>query len=902
MKKLETRIKSHDKDIERMCNAHYQGFVDCIHELLQVRPQAQRLKREMSSINSDLIKSSDNVLRKADELIRYRRILVNSEEAIENLSSCLPVLEMYQKLVTQMDGSKYYPALKTLEQLENNYLPLVSKYRFAQTMCAKIPKFRDDIKRASEKDLMDFLENVRRLSGKIGEVAMKTSARQQNFGNVDFHESTDGSLLFNDMKSTSCQPNQPMIHTNSSNNLIVNSASSHSINSSTNSSPAHANVTGAISKNSRGNSVGSSASGGSATSNHINNPPVGRKKRRAPPPPNPFTGEIEDHPSPDQNSESSDTISGTGAVNPTSTNMMDGGSSSPSAAEEMSATDLIDFSPVYRCHHIFTCLGSREYFEEDYRNQRKQQARLALQSPINMHESIEGYKNYFCGIMGFFVIEDHILSTAPGLVTKSYLDDLWENALTSLLASLRTHSSYCTEEILMLQIKRSIMLFSYTMKSHGFNVNPLMNLLLEIRDQYNEILMKRWVLIFRQIFEADNYHPIQVNHMSEYNEVISEFPYVDPEYLQVSSCNSSSEPKVEFPKKFPFSSFVPKVYSEVKKFIICCLQFSQDLNSSQTEIEDMVRKSTNILLTRTLGGCLSSLIKKPSLGLLQLIQITINTNYLENACGHLEEYINKIINSSQILGIGSTGSLSGTTINMSSPVVTSATDTTTSHLARLQGKSMFKDTRADAESQIYLQLNQKIDEFFELASYDWMLIESRGVASSYVSDLIAFLKSTFEAFTNLPLKVAQTACHSGCKHMASSLMNFLMDEEVKCVSPGALEQFNLDLIQCELFAASEPVKGFEDGSLQMCFTELRQLIDLFTSWDWSTYFADYGKQDSKFLRVNPQSALNLLEKIKEADKKKNLFASLKKNERDKKKLIDTVSKQLRQLVINNNSM
>lgn len=37
------------------------------------------------------------------------------------------------------------------------------------------------------------------------------------------------------------------------------------------------------------------------------------------------------------------------------------------------------------------------------------------------------------------------------------------------------------------------------------------------------------------------------------------------------------------------------------------------------------------------------------------------------------------------------------------------------------------------------------------ASYDWLLNEPEGQASSYLTDLIAFLKSTFEAFTNLPV-------------------------------------------------------------------------------------------------------------------------------------------------------
>lgn len=39
-----------------------------------------------------------------------------------------------------------------------------------------------------------------------------------------------------------------------------------------------------------------------------------------------------------------------------------------------------------------------------------------------------------------------------------------------------------------------------------------------------------------------------------------------------------------------------------------------------------------------------------------------------------------------------------------------------------------------------------------------------------------------------------------------------------------------------------------------------QLLDLFMVWDWSTYLADYGQPSSKYLRVNPATALALLEK------------------------------------------
>lgn len=44
MDKLEDRIRVHDKDIERMCNYHYQGFIESVNELLKVRGEARKLK------------------------------------------------------------------------------------------------------------------------------------------------------------------------------------------------------------------------------------------------------------------------------------------------------------------------------------------------------------------------------------------------------------------------------------------------------------------------------------------------------------------------------------------------------------------------------------------------------------------------------------------------------------------------------------------------------------------------------------------------------------------------------------------------------------------------------------------------------------------------------------------
>lgn len=110
------------------------------------------------------------------------------------------------------------------------------------------------------------------------------------------------------------------------------------------------------------------------------------------------------------------------------------------------------------------------------------------------------------------------------------------------------------------------------------------------------------------------------------------------------------------------------------------------------------------------------------------------------------------------------------------------------------------------------------------------------------------------------------------------MLALLLNEEVKQMSMGALNQINLDLLQCERklhmkskqkslswfffleYAASEPVKGLQEDAFLSYFVKLREILDLFISWDWPTYFHDYGKETNKYKKVDPETAIILLEK------------------------------------------
>ncbi|KAL9890876.1 exocyst complex component Sec15 [Glossina fuscipes fuscipes] len=720
---LEMRVRSHDKEIERICNLSYQGFIDSIQELLQVRTQAQQLAQEVQTMDKSLQLVSAALIQQGNDLVKARQIESNLASAIEALKECLPALECYIKFCQQASNKQYYQSLRTLEILETQHLPKLRSYRFVTQMRLAIPVVKENIRRSAEADFREFLENIRRFSPRIGKEAID--------------------------------------HTKKLQKRDINTI-------------------------------------------------------------------IEDHKKALKNR------------------------SSAGDENNLSAQDLIDFSPIYRCLHIYNVLGQREYFEKDYRQQRRDQAKLVLQPPPGMHDNLEAYKLYICAIVGFFVVEDHVKNTAGDVVTSSYLEELWSSSLSKFVNEISMSSSSCTDPNILLRIKNLIMLSINTFKCYGYTVNVLWELLHNMRDHYNEVLLQRWVHVFRDILDKEQFLPMLVENQEEYEAIIERFPF-----------HSEQLESTAFPKKFPFSRMVPEVYHQAKEFMYACMKFAEDLTLSSNEVAAMVRKAANLLLTRSFSGCLSVVFRNPSVALPQLIQIIVDTQYLEKASPFLDEFVGHMTN----------------TCN----TVSGVTQTTS---------AMFHVARQDAEKQVSVRICSKIDEFFELSEYDWLLVEPPGKASVFITDMISYLSSTLESFASKLPTIAQAACRRTCEHMAEKIYAILFDDEVKQISNGALQQINLDLMQCECFAESEPVPGIKEGELSKYFLKCRQLLDLLTMEEWATYLHDYGNKENRYHLVHPQSIIIILEKIREADKK-TMFSVLRKN--DKKKLLETVLKQLKHL-------
>ncbi|CAI4220836.1 unnamed protein product, partial [Auanema sp. JU1783] len=250
-----------------------------------------------------------------------------------------------------------------------------------------------------------------------------------------------------------------------------------------------------------------------------------------------------------------------------------------------------------------------------------------------------------------------------------------------------------------------------------------------------------------------------------YTSLIAENEKEFNNIVKLFPLNKRSLENSSYPRYFPFSNLVVNVYTQAKSYLVGCMRFMEHLQLTQSEIDDTVRRYANVLLSRWSGSIKDFAARQKSLA--TLIQLTINISYLEKACKSLGTYVTAL----------TTG----------------------------------------AEECI----RDKIDEILELGRYDWELPASSGQASDHITDLIKFLSTTFSTFAVLPQSLSRHVCMQTCKHLSDRLSDTVLQPDVQAVSPGALEQFSLDVMQCEMFTMQAPVEGFEKNALAMTFVHLR---------------------------------------------------------------------------------
>lgn len=208
----------------------------------------------------------------------------------------------------------------------------------------------------------------------------------------------------------------------------------------------------------------------------------------------------------------------------------------------------IDFRPLYQCIQIYDALGARDELQHSYQEDRRAQAFLILSSfsneatsgastsPPNSVFSLDALASLMESIVGFFIIESHVLRTTRSFRSEQDVDDLWDEMCEKVVAIVGNGLKGCEDPEVFLGTKLKVLTFVQTLEvSTGFpvarescsdrwqgyeyGVDRLNALLLTLFERYSELLQRKFGADFEQIVLDDDHQSMVVNDLDEFTKV-----------------------------------------------------------------------------------------------------------------------------------------------------------------------------------------------------------------------------------------------------------------------------------------------------------------------------------------------------------------------------------------------
>ncbi|EHA24392.1 hypothetical protein ASPNIDRAFT_182079 [Aspergillus niger ATCC 1015] len=466
----------------------------------------------------------------------------------------------------------------------------------------------------------------------------------------------------------------------------------------------------------------------------------------------------------------------------------------------------VDFTPLFECLHIHRSLGHMDRFRVEYANTRRRQKELLLPASITLiDEDGASLHNLLEEMAGFAIVERSTMKRVPDLRSSVDVDELWDSMCQTavILISEALHEVDNAESLL--KIKNLIALFMQTMNTWDFHVGVFDDFLLILFRKYADLLKKRFSDDFREIVSTDDYMPMPIQTIEEFDKVLNVSWYSPDKSReeQVSVCLTL----------FPNVSFVLHRHPQL---------FEPALDE---------------LLSDKVCDTLVERLSSQYLG--QIVQILINLEHFELACRELELLL-----------------AAARSQNVSGDVVT------------LNATEKFRSNKKAAEKRIFEVVNSKIDDLIETAEYDWMASVPPAEPSNYMQTLTRFLSNIMNStLLGLPTEIKELIYFDALSHAANMILALPLSPEVKKINPNGVMALAKDVEYLSQFVDSLGVPILRENLDELQQTvQLMQADNTDEFYDISTRNKKYGRVDAIHGPVLLEKIIRTVQSPVKADK------------------------------------
>lgn len=171
--------RGEEQRIRRICDENSGDFVAAVDKLLKVRSSTVSLRHRVGELNEEVQAGGTSLGGKKKQLLESQRTQAKVDEAIETLQLCLKVLDNAKRIDGMIEERRYYPALRSLDELESHHLSPLQAHDFAHYLHSSLPSMRSRIRQAVIREMKEWLFEVRQKSRTVGRLALKAMEDRQ---------------------------------------------------------------------------------------------------------------------------------------------------------------------------------------------------------------------------------------------------------------------------------------------------------------------------------------------------------------------------------------------------------------------------------------------------------------------------------------------------------------------------------------------------------------------------------------------------------------------------------------------------------------------------------------------------------------------------------------------------
>jgi hypothetical protein len=352
------------------------------------------------------------------------------------------------------------------------------------------------------------------------------------------------------------------------------------------------------------------------------------------------------------------------------------------------------------------------------------------------------------------------------------------------------------------------------MQSWSYSVTALDTFLLKLFEKYAELLKRRFSDDFQEIVSTDDYMPMPINKIDEYDKVVNVSWYTA----------DKAREDIRFPCVLPFSQMYPLCCIDIRNFLNQFYFFSDDHFQHPKVIDETLKTSLDELLSQSVCHLLVERLNSQYLG--QIVQILINLEHFETACQELEPLL---------AAARSTASIGGS--------------------VSLCATEEFRSNKKTAEKRIFELVNSKIDDLIGTAEYDWTARTLEKEPSNYMQTLTRYLSNIMSSvLLGLPTEIKELIYFDALSHAATMILSLPLSLEVRRINPNGV-----DALAKDVQYLTEFVDTLENPILRENLDELQQTVLLMQAEN-SDEFYDIATRNKKYGRVDAMNGPVLLEK------------------------------------------